>query len=314
MTSPRYLVLAAILPACVVEPPGQTSRSVIGGTETEATEYQATGGIVEFGRAVCTGTLISPKAVLTAAHCLEAFRFSGEAPGFTLELDATTVAAEQVVPGIAAYQHPEFDINAALAPGLGEFNDVGLVILARELDVPVEIAASAAAVALLEVGTTIELVGYGQSSEEISSAGIKRKGIGTVDSFNGTEMFLVGPQQNCFGDSGGPGFMDSGDGARLLVGVVSRGPDPASGGCDMGGIHTRVDAYLGWITDVLAGHDAGPVGVPDAGSPDGGAGADGDGDAGCCAVAGGRRPVPPGAVVLLVAVVLGLAAARRRRA
>jgi MYXO-CTERM domain-containing protein len=51
--------------------------------------------------------------------------------------------------------------------------------------------------------------------------------------------------QNCYGDSGGPGFASVG-GVRRVIGVVSRsfdsGPD-----CDAGGVDTRVDAYLSWI-------------------------------------------------------------------
>jgi hypothetical protein len=57
-----------------------------------------------------------------------------------------------------------------------------------------------------------------------------------------------GQPQNCQGDSGGPAFLDF-DGESRLVGTVSRGPSSDQSDCSQGGIDSRVDPYLEWISD-----------------------------------------------------------------
>ena len=66
--------------ACVAFEPGSESRSVIGGNPTTAGTFAATGALIQYGDGMntppqyvaCTGTLIAPDVVLTAAHCTHA--------------------------------------------------------------------------------------------------------------------------------------------------------------------------------------------------------------------------------------------------
>jgi secreted trypsin-like serine protease len=114
--------------------------------------------------------------------------------------------------------------------------------------------------------------------------------------------------QNCYGDSGGPGFANLG-GVRRLIGVVSRSFNGEE--CTMGGVDTRVDAYLAWIhskvTDVPC--DSGmspacePPEPPDPEEPED-PGAD---DGGCCSTSGG------GGTTFLLAFAVGVLLFRRGR-
>jgi hypothetical protein len=106
---------------------------------------------------------------------------------------------------------------------------------------------------------------------------------------------------SCFGDSGGPLFLDG-----ALVGVVSRGVGTAGAPCGGGGIYVRADRVVAWIERVTNRKLARAT---CAGPADGEPGGD-DTDGGCSigAIGGGA-----GGAIAPTAVVIALAAARRRR-
>jgi MYXO-CTERM domain-containing protein len=154
-------------------------------------------------------------------------------------------------------------------------------------------------------GIDLEIVGYGRTSNETSDVGVMYDAMSAVISINPTELQvgMGSPQpQNCNGDSGGPGFADL-DGERRVIGIVSR--SFSGGECTMGGVDTRVDAYLRWIHSKVAS------GIPcGSGLAEPCAGEDpGDEDGGCCSAGGDAR----GSWVLAF-VVGALVLGRRRRA
>jgi secreted trypsin-like serine protease len=56
----------------------------------------------------------------------------------------------------------------------------------------------------------------------------------------------TGTADSCFGDSGGPVYFDTANGA-VVVGAVSRGVDNASTPCGGGGIYVRTDKIVQWL-------------------------------------------------------------------
>ena len=248
------------LPACF-EPALDTDEAyVIGGTVTAAGEFPGVGALMyDFGGEVmqgCTGTLIAPNAVLTAAHCVDPDLTGPQTPGFSLALD-TTNGNTSTVPGLQAMKHESFSLDVEPFDGLGQFFDVGIVILSQPITTvePVKMPRPDQS-ATIAAGLDLAIVGYGRTSNSTNDTGVLYDAMTELISVNPTEIQvgMGAPQpQNCNGDSGGPAFADLGDGRRI-VGIVSRSFMGVE--CTMGGVDTRVDAYLTWI------HGKVPTGIP----------------------------------------------------
>ncbi len=232
-----------------------SSRSaVIGGVPTPAGRYPAAGALVlnQGGQWVffCTGTLIAPDAVLTAAHCLHPSMLMGAVPGFTLALDANRATAAEVTTGSSAIPHPAFNFEGGGSSGLGKVNDIGVLLLSKPvLSAGYSLLPTPDESRGLVAGSTVEIVGYGATSSSATTAGIKFSATTKLVQVGEWELFIgrPGDPQNCNGDSGGPAYVDLGGvGKPRLVGVVSRGPGDDQS-CNVGGIDTRVDPYLPWI-------------------------------------------------------------------
>lgn len=317
MNRALLLVPALTLAACVDDPTLDREHGyVIGGAPTSEGEFPGVGGLMyDFGGDVqlgCTGTLIAPDAVLTAAHCIDPDLTGGIVPGFTLALD-TVSATPTFVPGRAIFAHESFDLNAGAFEGLGTFFDVGVVLLQEPITTvaPVPMPRPDQAAALI-ANLDLEIVGYGRTDPETDEYGVMYDATTKLISLNPSEIQvgMGAPQpQNCNGDSGGPAMADLGDGRRI-VGIVSRSFSGAE--CTMGGIDTRVDAYLTWI------HSKVPTGIP-CGS--GMAEAcpveeepeeedEEEDEGGCCSTGGGTRGATG---ALFLAFVVGVTLLRRRR-
>jgi secreted trypsin-like serine protease len=228
---------------------------IIGGTAVPASEFLdcvAVGSDTQWG---CTGTLVAPDVVLTAAHCemLHTRVFVGRdvnKPGRVFKVKKFV-------------RHAKFDRRFN--------NDLMLLILEKKVT-GVKPRAMAPA-ALIDKATMARLVGFGstrldglgmlgaklQTDVPIVSAGCDGKLNGRADSqvygchlnreiVAGKPLLL---HDSCKGDSGGPLFIKDAKGQWLLAGVTSRGTDLATTMCGDGGLYVRVDAYQKWIASNL---------------------------------------------------------------
>jgi secreted trypsin-like serine protease len=229
----------------------QASQPIIGGTESPSV-YPATGAITAASRLRCTGTLIAPDVVLTAAHCLEPAIFGYL--GFTLDTDFNDGAGE-IVKALVTHQHPDYYSGNVFE--LGARNDVGVMILERPIEVP--------GYELFDIPTepspdaTLSMCGYGREFWASRSGGIKMTADVTVASVSDLEFSTseMGPQP-CSGDSGGPLFRES-PGEHALVGLVSRAFGITTM-CDTGAIITRTAPYAAWIAEASADRSIGCAG------------------------------------------------------
>src|SRR5229473_3766527 len=195
----------------------------------------------------CTGALIAPRLVLTAAHCVQ--------PGATykiVEYGAERQPQLQDVKDVAV--HPSFNMQAMTAHRATA--DVALLQLeappkgknASVLGVPQVPIVAGSRFTIAGIGVTIR--GQGNSGGTIRVAGLVATGRpGTL------QIRLVDPVGQgardglgaCTGDSGGPVFEDRQSGPAI-VGVISwsTGPNGAAGCGGLTGV-TPLTLYRDWI-------------------------------------------------------------------
>jgi secreted trypsin-like serine protease len=246
LSDPRYLANARELARRT-----QGGTRVIGGVPVPKKDFLdcvAVGNDNDWG---CTGTLIAPDVVVTAAHCTSyATRVFF---GHDVTKPGRIVAVHQ------PHRHPDYQ-------KAGHWNDLLVLVLAERI-VNIEPRAVAPR-ATIDKATDGRVVGFGNTDPWASEGyGIKRQ----VDipiaspSCNGTvhgaaddaaygchaglEIVAGKPllaKDSCTGDSGGPFYVENA-GRWLLAGATSRATNKAPHDCGDGGIYVRVEHYLEWI-------------------------------------------------------------------
>lgn len=214
---------------------GHRDSSIVNGQETS--DYPATGMLLQYGQPFCTGTVVAPRTVVTAAHCVENQDPSQISFGFGPSADK--VEAEIQV--VSAVTHPQWD-SQQLA------NDIAVITLSE--DAPVEPIPLNKSMDDSWIGRTVTLVGYGVSDgPSQTGGGIKREVDVKIDKLEATTLgyTTTNGQTACNGDSGGPAYADEG-GQLVIAGITSYGDQ----GCQQYGVYTRVDAYLDFIEEQIA--------------------------------------------------------------
>jgi secreted trypsin-like serine protease len=177
--------------------------NLINGREAEIGEFPEVVWL-QIGNSRCTGTLVGPRVLVTAAHCAS----NGQTIRFQVGQTQYTAKATRS----SLYPAQDHDIALGLINGSVEgvpFASVG---------------------GQAEVGTAITLAGYGcvRPGGGGGNDGKLRVGESTVVNFSGFDMVskLENGAALCFGDSGGPAFMrleDAHNEHHVLIGVNSKG-------------------------------------------------------------------------------------------
>lgn len=256
-----FALAVTVLPACAPggdaeeagDPEGlsdQSEDAIIGGQKTSA--YPAVGEVLNSdgpnrANGNCTGTLIAPRLVLTAAHCVLPRRAFLEfsLPGGFLGM-GRSFSAERV------YAHSAF---RDYTPGPGQGNaDIALIVLSKDVSgvAPARLSRSQPAVSSRTVH-----VGYGVSDRADATRNggsgftgrTKRVGNSTVTSKS--ELWFKTGRVTCAGDSGGPAL----DANGAIVGLTSRSDD-----CVSWGMYVSVPGYRPWIDQKV--REAGLAALP----------------------------------------------------
>ncbi len=213
-------------------------------------DHPAVGALTWFGEAFCTGTLVRPDVVVTAAHCL-AEADDTEGFGFFVGADARRPSTGTTIPVQSVHIHPSY--------GKEGDNDIGVLVLSRSAPVePVDLLTRP--MGQEWVGRRPLFVGYGVSSATSESTGIKRSVEIPIEELDDTRFLYASPRANtCFGDSGGPALFEL-RGRWTLIGVTSWGDED----CREFGVNARVDPYL----DFIERFTDGPLAPPNDATPD----------------------------------------------
>lgn len=251
-----------------------SAQGIIGGKDMTGSEAYAPHvvGVYDAGMgAICTGSILSPSIVVTAAHCVES-----EASNLRLVFGNDFNSRAIVIRGIDAVQVSPlwpFRQNAPTNTG-----DIALIRFSGGLPAGYKPIRFLTDTSKLSDGMTVTLAGFGASevvqvrdprsgsmmSDHQGSGKLRYTDTTIVSAAFTKSEFVTDSSKGrgaCHGDSGGPAFVTV-DNELVVTGVTSRSVDDPGDTCAVGAAYTSIPFYAKWIVQTAKQLDAAAAARP----------------------------------------------------
>jgi secreted trypsin-like serine protease len=244
----------------------KATASVIGGHNTTIEDFPSLAfieGVQATAGYACTGTVVAPRVVLTAGHCVEDIESSSIVEPKLIAVatgvsNLTKIDPSQISRVERVLAYPGFDPTEL-------HGDAGLLILTAPVEAPPIALAGPEDAPLYEPGTKLTVAGWGiddrqtgHAPNQLQSATVpiiesKRCKEGTRRYYpfydSGRQVCALDAPgfhiTTCHGDSGGPAIATRPDGTPVELGVTSLG----DGSCNPASpaVFTKVDQISSWV-------------------------------------------------------------------
>ncbi len=265
----------ALFPAAASAGSGPAQASILGGKPSTIKEFPyvahveaKVGDEFEFA---CTGTVVAPRVVLTAGHCVDDIDLGSLTPA--RDYQVTTGSADARGAGGEQFDVRSVHVYPGFDPGTLKGDAAILVLPRASLSTPIPMAGSGDS-SFYAGGSTVRVAGWGLTHLRSSAAPRKLHATSmTVESRDRCERgtrtydptYSAAAQMctldsdrgsgGCFGDSGGPLVASHPDGSAVEVGIVSTGGPACS--TSLPNVFTRVDSVSAWVGEWIAAVESG---------------------------------------------------------
>lgn len=235
-------------------------------TDFKSLSRSRASALFDLGRSFCTATIISKRALMTAAHCIQEFNpqtnlkvnswILPDASHFIASFEVKVGKAGRWMRAQKVIPHPDWDpIQTLSGNPTSAPHDIGVIILEKPIPEEYEPVEIASADFELKEKQQVSLVGFGVTlSRRNNNTGVLREVKLPLQKIDQKSQLLgVGSWMKgaCAGDSGGPMYAQTKDGKWLVVGVTSAGVEIFQTCLGIDNSYTDARVHKNWIRSVL---------------------------------------------------------------